>query len=237
MRALVAILVILGGAAPTARAQRLVADMSGRLACVTWMTCEEDSECNSAHPTDSCSSGLCQSTSGDSADYKCCQLAGPACADEAPCIPFVDSPFGTCENADEARPLCHDSSDVTDVVNCFAGPSWGDGDCDVDGILNRDEEVSSDIECACYHRDRSTSPAPCYAPVDGGVASDAGGAGGIDAGRDDEVPPKPQWDYRGSGGCTCDTAGADADARTAWLALGLVVVLGARRRRRSRGGR
>lgn len=179
-----------------------------------------------ALPHDMCLSDICTATSADGRDYNCChtESASDDCSG-ATCDPIGDTGFGVCSDRMDDRPRACGGDEIT--AACFDGASWENGDCDGDDLLN-----AADPEpCVC---DPSS---PCGMDAGGGgdsgmnVSGPDGGASELDAGP---APPAADdgWDYRGSGGCTCDAASSGGDV--AWLAVGVAVALGARRRRRSR---
>lgn len=206
---------------------RLVND-SGGFRCEYYSLCEASGvECE----TEYCQEMTCVSALALAADYPCCG-DGAGCPAGTTCDDSGGFGFGIC--TDESRPTC----DHTLAQDCFRGTSWEAGDCDGDDIPNSAEPEG----CECVSALDSSGPSMCM--VDAGMSMGADGGmqardGGLndarDSGAGDELDaaPKPPrtdtFDYRGSGGCTCDTTGSGGEP--IWLLLGLAVLLGRRMRR------
>jgi hypothetical protein len=249
------IVLALGGGA---EAQGRISEDSGMLMCVAPAIGCASGACAMGS---TCLGGGCIDVSGDDRDFICCEPeADPGesgCPSSGSCEQIPGHDFGRCIDT-EMRPLCLDEGH--DPAGCFAGTSWALGDCDGDGTPNGEEvtaALATGVDCTCENADDTMTP-ECMRPDGGSASADAGtvrpvpdgGPSAQDAGQNDatldaarDKPPlaADEWDYRGSGGCTCDAASAGADAE--WLLCGLAVVIVARRRRgvraaaRSRGRR
>jgi MYXO-CTERM domain-containing protein len=229
--------------------ERLTTDEAGNAVCIAYVGCSSDGSCPG---TDSCiatAGGMaCGTASGPSRDVPCCELgADPTkqCFDGAGshgrCIAFEGSDQGFCVFDDRDVCVNADTFEISaeTLGACFVGTSWGKGDCDGDGTPNQEEAPG----CVCASNIDPMSPLACRPEPDAGsrVDGDGGVNGGRDAGsgedagpsetRDPAGPSANGYEFRGSGGCTCDSAGGGTDA--AWLLVGVAVLLGrvARRRR------
>ena len=213
---------------------RLKKPPDGMLACANYVDCTEDeSLCTGLDACESVSGGsgrICTVRDGLSRDFLCCDpaLGGEAqCPEPGICIPLEDE-TGFCHDAE--RTLCLPESvtvaSLGSVGVCFEETSWALGDCDDDGIDNQDERPG----CVCENAD-TTMVTACHRDGDG----DAGGGGGSDAGPNRDAggraPTAGGYIFRGSGGCTCESAGGDADAPWLVAGIGLLIGLATRRRR------
>lgn len=169
--------------------------------------------------------------------------------------------YSICVYSDDERRLCYEEASTGDgrlayLRACFSDATtgeptsnWGAGDCDDDGIANAAETAG----CVC------NADLTCGLP-DGGVGDDAGapeldagpgeeedagaapedagpperdaGTAEMDAGTAGGEDPLNGLDFRGSGGCSCDSGGGDGFPPAAALAVIVGAALARRRRRR-----
>lgn len=229
LRAVVSGAVLTSAVAAPARAQegRLIAEDG--LTCVEHVACNEMLPC--AHPGDFCEEEVNVCASIATTDTQCCLLAAGCERTGGTCM-AVTASWGYCVGGPPPPTTCPDGP----LASCFQRTSWDDGNCDGDELLNKDELPG----CVC-DADENCGDGADGGGVDGGpVRTRDGGASTTDAGNEEMKRDAgdtgrlavDSWDYRGSGGCTCDASSTGADA--AWLAVGLAVALGARRRKRTR---
>ncbi len=220
--------------------------------CTTDGACETGESCVFV-PGDE-TSRHCTRTTGASRDIYCCnpEHGSYACAPTGGTCTTVADEIAVCVDPEDPRELCVEGWGSGALTSCFVSLTgaptrdWLQGDCDRDGVKNGIERTGCvcDADPACGVEPDAGVP-DAGAAADGGANIDAGStddrdsgpAVGLDAGaRSDagsgDVSRDPgHFDYRGSGGCTCQAA--DPGSAATWLLLGFAVLVGRALRRRA----